>query len=226
MVDQSCMSHPISRALLTASTANALSRSCSLCKKRKIRCNRKSPCNNCIRSKNEVTCFFQNGPSISSGSGSSPLLASAKEPLLAMKAAGLMNHDGCIEKVGENNKSGPSTLVDSSSADAASPALLRAYSEKSDLQEEKIRQLEEQLSKLTSSSPSRKELPKTLDEKVRTTCIARGICGTIHMHDVETNGKLNIVRAITHKNRTFGQSHWTNGIILVSVCIILYGSSI
>lgn len=38
------------------------SRSCALCRRRKIRCNRETPCSNCIRSKNVHGCVYQVHP--------------------------------------------------------------------------------------------------------------------------------------------------------------------
>jgi len=38
-------------------------RSCTLCRRRKIRCNREMPCSNCIRSKN-VACVYENEPAV------------------------------------------------------------------------------------------------------------------------------------------------------------------
>jgi hypothetical protein len=78
----------------------------------------------------------------------------------------------------------------------------------------RIRDLEEQLSKLTSR-PVDSSLENT-NSNIQT--LESTIGGTYHVHlDGNSLGQQQAVaRSVTHKTRTFGQSHWVvNGLLLV-----------
>lgn len=76
----------------------------------------------------------------------------------------------------------------------------------------RIRQLEEQLSKMT---PTSTQSPKSIsNSNVETS--ASDIGGTFYFHS-ESNlfGQVQVInRSVTHKSRLFGQSHWINGVTL------------
>jgi hypothetical protein len=82
----------------------------------------------------------------------------------------------------------------------------------------RIRQLEEQLSKATQTSPQSPVLP--LISHIETT--TSRLAGTFYIH--HESGLVGqaqaISRSVMHKTRLFGQSHWVNGAALVSYCAI------
>jgi hypothetical protein len=82
----------------------------------------------------------------------------------------------------------------------------------------RIKQLEEQLSKATLMPIQSPVLD--LNSNIETTTSRIG--GTFYVHrDSRLIGQPRaIARSVTHKTRVFGQSHWINGVALVSSCAI------
>lgn len=81
---------------------------------------------------------------------------------------------------------------------------------------EKIRELEEQLSKLTH------DLPVESSSQPRGSNIetfSSSISGHLHiLHETRLPGEARAIsRSITQKTRLFGQSHWINGATAVSL---------
>lgn len=86
----------------------------------------------------------------------------------------------------------------------------------------RIRQLEEQLSKATQMS-TQSPVP-TSNSNIETT--TSSIAGTFYVHESRLLGKAQVIsRSVMHKTRLFGQSHWINGVALVSPCAIHRTSS-
>ncbi|KAF2829553.1 hypothetical protein CC86DRAFT_346377, partial [Ophiobolus disseminans] len=54
--------------------------SCILCRKRKIRCNRETPCSNCVRSKNAACVYEADVPTRVTPTGTAPLQPRPAEP--------------------------------------------------------------------------------------------------------------------------------------------------
>lgn len=76
----------------------------------------------------------------------------------------------------------------------------------------RIRQLEDQLSKVTQRSTQSPVL--TSNPNIEITTTTSNIAGTFSVH-YESHQPQVIARSVTHKSRLFGQSHWINGAILV-----------
>ena len=176
--------------------------SCALCRRKKIRCNRETPCSNCIRSKTE-SCTYE-----------TQILT---EPRLCTQRPTLIQprHDTTGSTIPIN---GPPRLslqagscftnprTDGSSHAAFELEAMRA----------RITELEDKLARANSSvgSPySAATSTPVSTHSVRTvTCLASTIDV---LQETRTPGGAAISRAIAHKNRLFGQSHWMNGFIIV-----------
>ena len=171
-------------------------RSCSLCRRRKLRCNRETPCGNCVRSKN-ATCVYENQPSertqqrFDEDSAGGP--GEVRNP--------------AIERGSSSSR--PSTVIShlksgrSSVAGSTSASTFTGQTSSSEIEslKSRIRDLEDQLS---TSAQTNSEHPITLTSSLRSL-------------DSRLFGRSAIVnRAILHKSRLFGQSHWLNGVALVS----------
>ena len=182
--------------------------SCSLCRRRKIRCNRETPCSNCVRSRNE-TCVYEKHPSQLPRQHLGPAQES-REPHYSIS----IDRASSISRLSTIPSHPSKSLVASStsaSTVASQPSARDVESMKS-----RIRQLEEQLSKATqmaTQSPVR-----TPNCNIETSTSRIG--GTFHIHhESRSFGQPQVItRSIMHKTRQFGQSHWINGTILVSSC--------
>jgi hypothetical protein len=165
-----------------------------------FRCNRETPCSNCMRSKN-TTCVYENH-----------LAQPPRQRLrLARKSPESISVDRASSKSGESRvQSHPSSSVAASLTTASIPT---SQPSALDIESMKIRiqQLEEQLSRptLRSIQPS----ISNSDSNIETTTSRIG--GTFHIHR-ESGQPQAITRSVTHKTRQFGQSHWINGVALAS----------
>jgi hypothetical protein len=114
----------------------------------------------------------------------------------------------------------PSHLSKSLVASSTSASTLAGQPSARDVESMKtrIRQLEEQLSKATQRS-THSPVP-TSNSNIDTT--TSGIAGTFYVHhESRLFGQAQVIsRNVVHKTRLFGQSHWTNGVALVSSCAI------
>lgn len=109
--------------------------------------------------------------------------------------------------------SGPSSTNTSS---PAGPAL----SQDVEYLRSRIRQLEDELPKTTIHSPQTPALTPSSTMSIETT--TSRLAGTFHIHRSTLFGQAYVFsRGIMHKTRMFGQSHWINGIALVSISPIL-----
>ncbi|KAI1766820.1 putative C6 transcription factor [Hypoxylon sp. FL1150] len=172
--------------------------SCVLCRQRKIRCNRESPCNNCLRSRT-VNCIYENPVSqlphrtaeLSLGPPDSSTPANNKKPSSIGSSSSRPSH---------------------ASASPATASTRPSYSASQDVESLKyrIKQLEEQL--------SRAEQNASMAPPQATETITSRISGTFYVHHEDrlagqSSGA--IPRSTSHKSREFGQSHWINGLIIL-----------
>lgn len=191
------------------------SRSCILCRKRKVRCNRGMPCSNCLRSKSKSnTCVYENSPGQIGPAGP----ASAPVSRAAVSAnSPHVSHRSTIT-------SQPPSSLSSSSAGVSTPTSLQLSSSTDSQSLElrlRIRQLEEQLSKKTT--PEHYHSPTSITTS-NIQKLSTNLGGTFHVHcESSSSGQSQtIARSVAHKTRLFGQSHWAvNAILLVSVDKIL-----
>ncbi|KJZ70874.1 hypothetical protein HIM_09739 [Hirsutella minnesotensis 3608] len=184
--------------------------SCSLCRRRKIRCNRESPCNNCIRSNNQ-DCSYDNPKGLTVAVNSPVRHTQRGNSQLAPKPP----EDAY--KAGEAEKSG----VGSADRQYLSPAEGTAGSLNTSKQTEdsgpesqrlkrRIKELEEQLADVTKKSKTSPE-PKPV---CNIETVSSWLSGTFHVHHDESNRS--VARGISHKTRFFGQSHWgVNAVLLI-----------
>lgn len=114
----------------------------------------------------------------------------------------------------------PSSLATSSIAASTPPSQTSMLDAESLRLKLRIRDLEDQLSKLTSrpANPS----PEPPHSNIQT--LNSTLSGTFHVHcEGSSLGQQQaIARGVSHKTRLFGQSHWTvNGVLLVRLAHVL-----
>ncbi|KAL3462228.1 hypothetical protein BJX64DRAFT_277308 [Aspergillus heterothallicus] len=203
--------------------------SCTLCRRRKIRCNRESPCSNCVKSKTEPCVYDNNEAALRSqqnlGFRQTFALDFAKVSHAAQ--APRLGHDAQPAQVPHvpahtvrqdmlppnatvsRDPSTASRSVPSSSKGSWSRTSQSAVSEVESLKS-KIQQLEEQLSKV-SQEPRGTPRP---DARPELETASSGIAGTFHINRESRidDDKHAISRnVVMHKSRLFGPSHWAQG---------------
>ncbi|ETS84627.1 hypothetical protein PFICI_02652 [Pestalotiopsis fici W106-1] len=184
--------------------------SCVLCRRRKIKCNRESPCNNCVKSgRNE--CVYENPP----------------PPAPRQPRSDRMSEAGTDSQLSLSSTNSIQSVVQSHGSDPASrgptPATTTTGSSSSpsaawDIEtlKNRVRQLEGQLSQTSLTPTQRAATPVPVNIETNTTSLG----GTFHIH--RDNASNPVVRGVTHKSRKFGQSHWVNivGITLFKDLIV------
>lgn len=188
---------------------NTIIRSCTLCRKRKIKCNRELPCNNCLRSKKSTCEYVDHSPPPRQRARqrqTEPSLEhSPEEPRgwLHVSPSSHITGGTQIQQASVStapHSTAPNTPTSQSSAREAD--LLN-----------KIKQLETQLAK-ARGEPAASVGPSPIwDSSID----APQIAGTFHVNrEAPSEGKApTIVRTIMHKTRVFGQSHWIHGVTQV-----------
>ncbi|XHG06286.1 hypothetical protein AWENTII_009491 [Aspergillus wentii] len=181
--------------------------SCTLCRKRKIKCNREYPCSNCLRSKKNRCVYESLSPPprqrLRHGQTTAP--DRAREPeerqTLSLDQGSTVSSDTTAQTLQSGqlvaSSTAPSTPGSQSSAREVESLRFR------------IKQLEEQLSKAT-----RRPVTSTdASSDTNITTIKSYLAGTFHVHHQRpaAGQDATIPRTIMHKTRLFGQSHWMNG---------------
>jgi len=146
-----------------------INRSCTLCRRRKIRCNREKPCSNCRRSRNEA-CVYE---------GSDSQRANGSPP--QSYDAGRLGHSGVpilpLYRDSTTNDSGRPSSSTVSSPSSSWSRLSAPDSERPRLKL-RLRELETQLSRANVANSSRASTPNpTITE---TTSSRLG--GAMHLH--------------------------------------------
>jgi hypothetical protein len=186
--------------------------SCTLCRRRKIRCNRERPCSNCLRSRSGA-CIYENQgpPPHSPGQG---LTVEREESMQKGSASSA------------SLSTPPSHLLSSVAADTSNVS--RSTSEQPSKDAEitrlklRIQQLEDQLAQANArpmDQPSH-DLDPASDIETMTSRLS----GMLHIH--RKRGASDQPEPIPHnvslKTRLFGQSHWAvSGVCLVSAHTLL-----
>ncbi|KAE8153572.1 hypothetical protein BDV25DRAFT_149100 [Aspergillus avenaceus] len=183
--------------------------SCTLCRRRKTRCDRKVPCSNCVRSKN-AHCVYTSHPSdhprrpdhgqrtelvFAQADGRNPYLSPVDQPSLSKPSTDAGHAAASI--VG-------------SSTNAPTPTS-QASGREVEAMKSRIRELEEQLAKATQGAPQ-----ASVPAPVVTVSAAVPVVDQSSLTYVDSQlfGETQVItRSIIHKSRMFGQSHWINGII-------------
>ncbi|KAI1444299.1 putative C6 transcription factor [Annulohypoxylon stygium] len=189
--------------------------SCTLCRRRKLRCSRETPCSNCVKSRSG-NCVYENfithtqpRPDFGLGAG----YRDSQYSVLAKSA----DSSAATAPSAPNNTSQPSPKA-SSSTTGSTPASYSSQEVES--LRSRIKQLEEQLSTI-NLTPSRSPAP-TPGSNIE--AINSRISGTFYIHheDQLTGQPQAISRSVTHKTRVFGQSHWITGFSLVRDIICIF----
>ncbi|RBR15679.1 hypothetical protein FVER53590_13336 [Fusarium verticillioides] len=185
--------------------------SCNLCRKRKMRCNRGSPCSNCMRAR-KGECVYENPPPAERSTASQDHVAEIAGDFNAFLS--LPTPEDLVASA-NSGLPGVSTGAASSSTGAPTPVSQSSVQEL-DMLRNRVRQLESQLSSNTSTPlQSHVSTPaSTLD-----TSTSR-LGGTFHLHSQKQHvGALATPRAISHKSRFFGRSHFVCGLPLLRYII-------
>ncbi|KAF2114254.1 hypothetical protein BDV96DRAFT_577850 [Lophiotrema nucula] len=197
--------------------------SCSLCRRRKIRCSRENPCSNCVKSGNEDCDYESIGPP----------KAIEQRPLPELSARPTPPSPSSISAAWSGSKHPPSSVASSVTDPFASSSATSSAWEAESLKS-RIRQLEQQLSK-TSASPSsvlesifverfepwlddrqRGANPVSSNPKLGSSKPISGVEQPPGIIDLGFFGQaLPLPRSVVHKTRLFGQSHWIYGGTLV-----------
>lgn len=106
----------------------------------------------------------------------------------------------------------------------------------------RIKELESELAEVSIKQPPSQNPPVELAPSLTdpfstqpedTVTTSTRLAGTFHVHNESSEcgaGRDGIPRSVTHKTRVFGQSHWINGIVLVSwifmLQVLTYGESL
>lgn len=210
--------------------------SCTLCHKRKIRCNRARPCSNCLRSKTGASgCAYENDapnqsqvpPSVSSSDQTQHASDQAAQPqsqYLTPSSSGISTQ----KSTGFPSMSG--SLADNSWTQPPKPASASGRSshgtEALRLQL-RVQQLESQLSNQSQSIPRRSPAllssPAVSSSPAPTTVrasamdadveiISSQLGGTFHIHSTRDTflgqDQPLIANGLSFKTRLLGQSHW------------------
>jgi Fungal Zn(2)-Cys(6) binuclear cluster domain len=198
-----------------ARTDAKLPRSCTLCRKRKLRCNRETPCGNCLRSRNG-TCVYESQPLVAprkdfERNGTTERGTSQEPPESQhLVPSGI---SGSLSKTSPA-PSDPSRSI-ATPASSAQSSVSQLSAREIDTIRSKIKTLEGQLSNATSA-PSQSPHPSlSANAEANTSRI-------IETSQVQQESRLfgqlpqTISRSVVHKTRLFGQSHWLTGAMLVS----------
>ncbi|OTA90632.1 hypothetical protein M434DRAFT_366756 [Hypoxylon sp. CO27-5] len=185
--------------------------SCTLCRRRKLRCSRESPCSNCVKSRSG-NCVYDNDPP-------HPRDRTAE---VASGAAYRESHystptNSSISTLPSHRSRTPPEATGSITAQTLAN---QQHSREVESLRSQIKQLEEQLSKVTRTSS--RPTASTSDSNIE--AISSRIGGTFYIHheDRSTGESQAISRSVTHKTRVFGQSHWITGFSLVQNLIVIF----
>ncbi|PGH07654.1 hypothetical protein GX51_01663 [Blastomyces parvus] len=175
--------------------------SCVLCRRRKIRCNRQTPCSNCVRSKNS-SCIYEND-----------LAPTPRRNLAPSQKSQQPNHSAPVAEssVFVNGSMSPdrpvSPIVSSSTTPFTTPSQL---SYEVGYLKNRVKQLEERLSQVNPKATASPGSTATSTLNIETT--SSSLVGTfsVHHESCPSGETPAINRGLLHKTRLFGQSHWGN----------------
>ncbi|CAG8949812.1 hypothetical protein HYFRA_00004136 [Hymenoscyphus fraxineus] len=191
----------------------AVTLSCSLCRRRKIRCNRERPCSNCIRSRSG-SCIYDN-----QNPNPNPLLPNLPRPQRSSnpshRTQDEVSETANSDQVSATSRRSLPSLGATSSATTPSSSSHQPSSGEIDALKLKIQYLEDKLSESNLvSTPSQASTSNTNLTEVAKSRLG----GTYYVHyDNALPGQpQSVARSLTHKTRLLGQSHWeVNGICLI-----------
>ncbi|KAI1139855.1 putative C6 transcription factor [Hypoxylon sp. FL0543] len=184
--------------------------SCTLCRRRKLRCSRESPCSNCVKSRSG-NCIYDNyAPHPRDRTAEHALGGPYLEPHYSTPPGSATSILPC-----HTSRSPPKAA-----SSATVPAADKQSSQEIESLRSQIRQLEEQLAKATRTSS--RPTASTSDSNIE--AVSSRISGTFYVqHEDRSTGESQAIpRCVTHKTRVFGQSHWITGFALVRNLITIF----
>ena len=214
---------PCSSSELTHQTTQHSS--CVLCRRRKIRCNRETPCSNCTKSKN-ATCVYRDPPraprppppSERRQGAFGDTSQTADVGLVVAGGAGPLTPSSGIQSTTPTAPSHhhPSRPASTAPANSIAESTLDTRSPGHHVPPGRSRTAPEHA---VSSAPSTANTPvSTFTRNSRVETKTLHLSGDFYFH---TEHKLAcqpqaVTRSVSHKTRMFGQSHWVNSIGLVT----------
>ena len=195
--------------------------SCTLCRTRKIRCNRESPCSNCVRAGNKP-CIFEGIPPLATRPGHRPP-PTGRFRLSGFEPPAEVSSDKTSSRTSDTGPSTPATTTSNSQLSAKEIEFLRR----------RIGPLEQEVAGcaawawddrhgLPLHTPA---LPPTRPN-ITLEIADSSLGGTFHVQqESRLCGPTSVIsNSVVHKTRLFGQSHWINGVALVYrlVFVVLY----
>ncbi|PYI34399.1 hypothetical protein BP00DRAFT_493133 [Aspergillus indologenus CBS 114.80] len=194
--------------------------SCSLCRRRKIKCDRQLPCSHCTRSGNEATCEYDN-TELSRPPQSAFGVTPTRPAPYAIPTEGASHTSRTapytIPTGGTLHASRTASSVPSPHSAAHTTASTKASTVASpqsdpnvEALKDRVRQLEQRLAE-TVAKPAIQPPPVAPIPEVVTA--GSTLTGLFHLHHENDPARpaVAITRSIMHKSRLFGQSFWING---------------
>ncbi|KAI9042745.1 uncharacterized protein KD926_005075 [Aspergillus affinis] len=165
--------------------------SCALCRRRKLRCNRENPCSNCLKARN-ASCIYESHSPPSQPAQTLQRLATDENASYTSK-----------QSIVSSNLS--SSLAGSTTAPL--PAS-QSSSQDVELMKSRIKDLEEQLSKATSSKSTPRSQASPPNSEIETATSQIGGTYYFQRENSSFGPPQGLTRSVMHKTRLFGQSHW------------------
>lgn len=189
-----------------------ISRSCVLCRRRKIKCNRENPCSNCVRSRT-ATCIYEKVESLKYRIGQSQ--QTAQNATYGPRESLPFDKESTTSGSAFPSNQSSSRIDGSvgSSTDATHTSQQHSTRDDESVRLKlRIKELEEQLSNATLAPVKSPVVPPRLNIETTTSHIG----GTYHVHCERLPGQNeSVARGVTHKSRLFGQSHWEVNVVLM-----------
>ncbi|KIV97951.1 hypothetical protein PV10_01646 [Exophiala mesophila] len=194
--------------------------SCSLCRKRKIKCDREVPCGNCVRSKSK-SCSYEALQAYAAYTNSRKQASQSRpnhaiphlNSISAINQSSDKSH-GLLNDASSSDVSDVATQGTSQSNDTTNTPLSSATSPTSheiETMRTKIRYLEDQLSKDRSEGIDRNAFPTPM-YSVETITTELAGAFTAEFPGLSSSQSKAASNSVFHKGRLFGQSHWINGV--------------
>ncbi|ORY59688.1 uncharacterized protein BCR38DRAFT_498474 [Pseudomassariella vexata] len=199
------MTEPPSRPLADAAPERRRRRpavSCTVCRRRKIKCNRETPCSNCLRSRNK-TCVYDTRPDPQSQAPAGSSTQQGQRSQQSIPPPPSLAHHERLSPPSEGRALSSCTPSSPSSQTQISTSTL-------DSMRTRIKELEQQLSEAinraplttTPQHPNKPGQPSNVTDRETLTSYWTGEIFTVD-------------HSTFSKTRMFGQSHWMNGAILL-----------
>ncbi|RAH63722.1 Zn(II)2Cys6 transcription factor, partial [Aspergillus aculeatinus CBS 121060] len=194
--------------------------SCSLCRRRKIKCDRQAPCSHCTRSGNQATCEYDNSD-VSRPSQPALGVTPTRPAPYAIPTEGSSHNGHTAPDTIPNGGTSHTSRTESSVPSLHSAAHTTASTEASTVASpqsdpnvealrDRVRQLEQRLAETVAKPAVQPPPVAPIPEVVTAGSTMTGLFHLQHDKDAASSA-VAITRSIMHKSRLFGQSFWING---------------